>query len=261
MRNWIIVGAAIPMKRLAKKSLGKLRHTLVRKNRGSEFFDIASDDMEVIRVVESYTMTSPERLYALIQAVRYIEGNGIPGDIVECGVWKGGSMMLVAKVLMSLGNMNRNLWLFDTYTGMPRPGEVDVSPTEGGALDLFSAKQTGNNTSNWCYAPLAEVQKAMYGTGYATSKIHFVQGLVEDTIPREAPARLAILRLDTDWYSSTRHELVHLFPRLSKGGVLIVDDYGHWMGARMATDEYFTEHRLHLLLTRVDSTGRIGVKN
>jgi len=205
-------------------------------------------------------MTSTERLHALMQAVRYVEGNSILGDIVECGVWKGGSMMLVAKVLMSLGSMDKNLWLFDTYTGMPRPSEVDVSPTEGRALKLFSAKRTGSNTSNWCYASLGEVQRAMYGTGYPTSKIHFVQGLVEETIPGAAPARLAILRLDTDWYASTRHELVHLFPRLSHGGVLMIDDYGHWRGARLATDGYFTEHKLHFLLNRIDYTGRIGVK-
>jgi hypothetical protein len=92
------------------------------------------------------------------------------------------------------------------------------------------------------------------------SHVRLVKGKVEDTVPKNAPEKIALLRLDTDWYESTRHELVHLFPRLLPGGVLIIDDYGHWQGARKAVDEYIAGNQVKILLNRVDYTGRIGVK-
>jgi O-methyltransferase len=92
------------------------------------------------------------------------------------------------------------------------------------------------------------------------SHVRLVKGKVEDTVPKNAPEKIALLRLDTDWYESTRRELVHLFPRLVPGGVLIIDDYGHWQGARKAVDEYIAGNQVKILLNRVDYTGRIGVK-
>jgi hypothetical protein len=104
------------------------------------------------------------------------------------------------------------------------------------------------------------VQRAVRSTGYDPGKIHLIKGKVEDTVPGAAPTKIALLRLDTDWYESTRHELEHLFPRLSPGGVIIIDDYGHWQGARRATDEFLAQHNIPLLLNRIDYTARIGVK-
>ena len=111
-----------------------------------------------------------------------------------------------------------------------------------------------------CLASQAEAEAAVFSTGYDPADVHFVRGRVEDTIPAYAPETIALLRLDTDWYESTRHELIHLFPRLAHGGVLVVDDYGHWQGARQALDEYLAEHQVRLFLNRIDYTGRIGVK-
>jgi predicted O-methyltransferase YrrM len=107
---------------------------------------------------------------------------------------------------------------------------------------------------------LADVQANLRSTGYPVERMRFVVGDVADTVPREAPERIAILRLDTDWYASTRHELEHLYPRLAVGGVLIVDDYGHWEGARLAVDEFLERTSAPILLNRIDYTGRIGVK-
>jgi hypothetical protein len=104
------------------------------------------------------------------------------------------------------------------------------------------------------------VQRNLAGTGYDLASVKFIKGKVEETIPAHAPARIALLRLDTDWYESTRHELAHLFPRLVPGGVLILDDYGHWQGSRRAVDEYMAEHGIPILLNRVDYTARIAVK-
>jgi O-methyltransferase len=214
--------------------------------------DFSRADMEIIYAVQSYTITSPERVFALIQAVRYIIHNNIPGDIVECGVWKGGSMMAAAMTLLQLNSTERCLYLFDTFEGMTPPGEKDVNYQGIPASEILAQVQ--------CYAPQDEVEIAVRRVGYDTAKIRFVKGRVEDTIPDQAPAVISLLRLDTDWYESTRHELIHLFPRLAKGGVLIIDDYGHWQGARHATDEYLSHANASLLLNRIDYTGRIGVK-
>ena len=100
----------------------------------------------------------------------------------------------------------------------------------------------------------------MASTGYPANQISYVRGPVEQTIPITVPESIALLRLDTDWHASTRHELDYLFPRLVKGGVLIIDDYGHWQGARKAVDDYIAANKLNLLLSRIDYTGRLAVK-
>ena len=127
-------------------------------------------------------------------------------------------------------------------------------------MDTFNKFQTGEDTSGSCYASLSDVQATMALSGYDPRRIHFVQGKVEDTLPAQAPERLALLRLDTDWYASTRHELEQLYPRLSPGGVLIVDDYGYWQGAKKATDEYIAAQAPSLFLNRVDYSARLAIK-
>jgi len=124
--------------------------------------------------------------------------------------------------------------------------------------DLLRSRREGERVL--ASASLDEVKRNVLGTGYDSDRVRFVEGLVEDTIPEQAPREIAVLRLDTDWYESTRHELVHLYPRLSSGGVLILDDYGCWLGARQAVDEYIEANAVRLLLTRIDSSGRLAVK-
>lgn len=222
--------------------------------------DFDAKAAEIIRTVRAYTMTSPERLFALIQAVRHVTAASIPGDVVECGVWRGGSMMAAALTLMGGSDATRELYLFDTFEGMSPPGVVDVSVDGQAASALLASSRTTDPASPWCYAGIDDVRAAMRSIGYPLERIHYIQGRVEDTIPANAPARIAVLRLDTDWYESTRHELEHLYPLLTPGGVLIVDDYGHWTGCRKAVDEYLGAHGIKLLLNRVDYTGRIAVK-
>lgn len=217
--------------------------------------DFQDVEIAIFREVRSWTLTTPERIYALIQAVRYISANSIPGAIVECGVWKGGSMAAAARTLIAAGDMRRDLYLFDTFQGMPAPTSMDVEYSGKTAADVIASEP-----EKLCVAPLDTVRAVMRGTGYPAERIHFVQGRVEDTIPEAAPESIGLLRLDTDWYESTKHELVHLFPRVSKSGVVIIDDYGHWKGARRACDEYFSEQHIPILLNRIDYTGRIAVK-
>ena len=208
-----------------------------------------------------YTMTSWQRLYSLHSAVRYLINANIPGDFVECGVWRGGSMMMAALTLISLGRTDRHLYLFDTFEGLPRPDKtLDVDVWGNSGLEGWKQHRKTDQSSNWAYASLEEVRSNMESTGYPMDKVFFVKGMVEETLPAKAPDKIAMLRLDTDWYSSTKHELEQLYPRLSSKGILILDDYGHFLGARKATDEYMGALETQPLLNRVDYAGRIAVK-
>jgi O-methyltransferase len=222
------------------------------------FPDVDRRVVDIFNRVKPYTMTSPERVFALCDAVRYVAAAGIEGAVVECGVWRGGSSMAAALMLRELGAAVRDLCLFDTFEGMSAPTEHDRRAGGPAAADLLAA--SGKDAKVWAYSPLDEVRANLQSTGYPVGRIRFVQGKVEDTIPEHAPDKIAILRLDTDWYESTRHELEHLFPRLAVGGVLIIDDYGAWEGARRAVDEFVDAQKVRILLNRIDETGRVGVK-
>ena len=218
--------------------------------------DLEKYAYEIINSIQDYTMTSP----ALCESVKYVVNKRIPGDIVECGVWKGGSMMAVAKTLLMLEDTSHDLWLFDTFEGMSQPTKKDISIFGSSAKKLLDDSQKTNEDSIWCYSPLEEVKERILSLGYPEKKIHFIKGMVEETIPKQSPSKIALLRLDTDWYESTYHELVHLFPRLSTGGILILDDYGYWQGARQAVDDYLQAQNVKILLNRIDDTGRIAIK-
>jgi hypothetical protein len=222
--------------------------------------DYDDETVATIKRVRRHTMTSPARLEAMIAAVRHVVRADVPGAIVECGVWRGGSMMGAALTLRQLGATDRELFLFDTFSGMtpPTPEDVD-SAYDGFSLSrMWERRRRGD--MNWIGVPAAEVRAAMDGTAYPRDRVHLVEGPVEETVPDQAPERIAVLRLDTDWYASTRHEMEHLYPRLVPGGVLLLDDYGHYAGARRAVDEYFAAHGPPPLLQRLDYTGRIAIK-
>lgn len=242
----------------------RLRHRLL-ESRGwtiarSYPADLEDDVIEIIRQVTPFTLTTPERLAAMVAAVDHMIANDLPGAVVEAGVWRGGSMMAAALRLLQHGAADRDLYLLDTYAGMTRPSDLDA-PIGGSAAEaqaIWAATRQGEGSA-WGCATLEEVRRNMLSTGYPPNLMHLVKGPVEDTVPREVPCdRIALLRLDTDWYESTAHELRHLYPRLCPGGILIVDDYGHWSGARRAVDEYFAGSPT--FINRVDYTARILVK-
>ena len=243
-----------------QRSLARLGYRLAPlESAPGEALDPAQ--MNLYRQVAPYTMTTPESIAALADAVRHVVAERIPGTVVECGVWRGGSMMAVAKTLLELGSTEMDLYLLDTFEGMTDPTERDTDPAGRSAGSLLAAEAPTPESYLWARAPLDGVRSALASVGYPSERLHFVEGPVEETVPEQAPERIALLRLDTDWYESTRHELEHLYPRLSPGGVLIVDDYGHWQGAREAVDEYFAAHPPRPLLVRYDdSGGRIAVK-
>lgn len=245
----------------ARNAFGKLGLGIVNQKELTRFVDsLDEDDVKIIRAVQPFTLTRPERIYAIIQAVKYVVKNGIEGDIVECGVWRGGSMMAAAMTLQAMGDTSRGLYLYDTFEGMPMPDVHDVDLNGQPATKEFNQLSSSSQSSNWCYASLAEVENNLKSTGYPAENLHFMKGKVEETIPNTLPSGIALLRLDTDWYESTYHELKWLYPRLAYKGVLIVDDYGHWAGARKATDEYFEHNQIGMFLSCTDYSARIGVK-
>ncbi|ETW91998.1 MAG: hypothetical protein ETSY2_54965, partial [Candidatus Entotheonella gemina] len=187
-------------------------------------------------------------MYAMYQATQYVSQANIEGDLVECGVWKGGSSMIGALTLLQQSDTSRKLYLYDTYAGMPPPEERD---TELG-IPMFQMGMEalvsflGSSYGDIFYASLEEVRTNMHSTGYPPDNFVFVEGKVEDTIPGIIPDKISLLRLDSDWYQSTYHELEHLYPRLSNGGVLIIDDYGAFKGSKDAVDQYFREQNITL---------------
>ena len=224
-------------------------------------------EREIAATTLEYSITSQERIVAVLDAVRYCEARGIPGAFAECGVWRGGSVMAMIYALQDVGGDDRDIWLYDTFEGMTEPTEHDTSRVDRSAKEWWRAAEergTGRAFPQFFNPDVFNeemVRENLRATGYPDERLHFVRGRVEETLPAQMPDRIALLRLDTDWYESTRHELDHLYPRLVEGGVLIVDDYGHWDGARRAVDEYFAEKGAPLLLSRIDYTGRIAIKH
>jgi len=224
------------------------------------YSDFSKQDITILNTVKPYTMTSPERIKVLLDAVKYVVDNDLEGDYVECGVWKGGSTLAVASLLHSLKKEDKQLWLYDTFEGMSEPTDVDQDLQGRKAKDRLN-KEDKKTSWVWAYSGLEEVKKTMCLSNYPTSKITYVKGKVEDTLLKDKqPEKIAILRLDTDWYESTKIELELLFPKVVKGGIVIIDDYGHWKGSKKAVDEYIKENNLTVFLSRIDYTGRLIVK-
>ena len=252
------------VKIMINRLLGVMGYHITRGKAGGgklpEDFD--EKDCALWEQVKHFTMTGPIRTYSLRRAVEYLVANKIQGDFVECGVWKGGAGMAMALTLRACDDQSRDLYLYDTYDdGWPVGGPEDVMVDGTTAHDLWVQAVARGDNPDTLFAKFDGVAAAMKSTGYPADKIHLVKGKVEDTIPETVPDKIALLRLDTDWYESTKHEFEHLYPRLAPGGVLIIDDYGLWQGARKAADEYFAMHGISILLHRIDEYGyRIGIK-
>ena len=221
-------------------------------------------DADFLRFYETckpFTMTSMERLYSVYISIKHIVDAGIDGDVVECGTWRGGSMMMAALALRHFGDDGkRRLYLYDTFAGMPEPTEFDKKFEGLDAQAKWSGTSADDGGSTWNLSTLEETKANMVKTGFDLGRIVFVEGRVEDTIPGAVPDKISLLRLDTDFYPSTRHEFEHLYPRLQPGGILIVDDYGTWEGAYKATEEYFSRSQSRPFLSRIDVGGRVGIK-
>ncbi|OBF89121.1 hypothetical protein A5790_20880 [Mycobacterium sp. 852002-51152_SCH6134967] len=236
-----------------------------------KFVDLDESTQNIIREVDPYTLTSSDRVAALCTSVDYIVDHDIPGAIVECGVWRGGSLLAMLLRLRQRGIVGRDIYGYDVWAGMG-PSGFPYQPTDEDVLFNGTSVQSSMNPGRLgktIYERIMpkfthfkpsrdDVYALLTSTGYPPERIHLVAGPVEDTIPAHAPDTIALLRLDTDLYESTRHELEHLYPRIPVGGVLVIDDYGYWKGARKAVDDYFEGHRI--LLHRDGPSVRFAIK-
>lgn len=250
-------------KRLLEPLFARTGYELVRRPVGDQrqsAWDFSPAARRLFEQVRDYTLTSPERVLALHEAVLYVVAAKVPGAVVECGVWRGGSMMAAAQTLVDTGVTDRHLYLYDTFEGPPEPTEADITKDPA----HYGRVQPGQAVLDEAplvlqLLPLDEIKRNMLGTGYPEQRLHFMVGMVEDTIPFEAPDEIALLRLDTDSYSSTRFELEHLYPRVADGGVVIIDDYASFAGAGEATNEYFSSQKIIPFLHRIDPASRMVV--
>ena len=230
--------------RTVQKIAGRMNLTI------EHMYDPLRTDMEnkIINAVKPYTFTPLHAILSLIDSVKYVIENDIQGSLVECGVYRGGSVMAMIMTLQEMGVSDRHIYLYDTFEGMSKPGMYDKRPD--GTQANIKIDET--------ITSLDIVQNNIKKLDYDLNKIHFVKGKVEDTLSKNIPNDISLLRLDTDWYESTKCEFEYLYPKLSRGGVLIVDDYESFLGCKKATNEYL---KGKILLHRIVPSGaRIGVK-
>lgn len=261
------------IKPVVNKMLGCLGYEIRRKG---DFGRVVSDkrvdletftqyfspiERQIWNRVAPYTMTDSGRIKAVLEAVGYVHANNIEGGFVECGVWRGGSSMAAMLMFSALGDTARSFTLYDTYEGMSAPGDNDVTSISGAnPHEKFPATLSSSGSSTWCHASIKDVEENVRSTGYPQDAVELVKGKVEQTIPRVLPGPISVLRLDTDWYESTLHEMRNLFPLVSHRGVVIIDDYDHWPGVRKAVDQYLNENKQPILLSPLPWGGRMGVK-
>jgi hypothetical protein len=225
--------------------------------------ELTSNDVEIIKYVidQGFTMASQSRLVNTLKSCRYVVENNIPGDFVECGVWRGGNGILAKKMFEALGS-DKQVWMFDTFEGMTEPTDFDVSALSKVKAETKYRQTLNESHSEWAYASIEDVKNNCKSSSIDFGGLKFVKGDVCQTLndPDNIPSAISVLRLDTDWYESTKSELEVLYPILSTKGVLIIDDYGHWEGSRRAVDEYFSEQKYKPLFNAIDYSGRSAIK-
>lgn len=251
------------LKNTTKKILSlfnlKLINTKIYKKYTDFPIEINNNIKKFIQISDQFSMTGKQRMYLLSQAVLNTKIHKLEGDFVECGVWRGGNILLY-KLLSDFYNLDKNIYAYDTFDGMTNPEDIDVDYKGNNAGEQMRSHPKSENIHNIHAFSSINTVKTNISKYTNLDRIKFIKGPVEKTLETEnnLPSKISVLRLDTDWYKSTKIELEHLYPRLVRGGVLIIDDYGHFQGARKAVDEYFgNEKWLHI----VDMSCRYLIKN
>jgi hypothetical protein len=187
------------------------------------------------------------------EAILYCEKNKILGSYVECGVKAGKHPLLACNTILQNNLNKRDIYMFDTYEGLTKPGKYDYTRKNAkynmsneSVIKNWEVKKVSEKTNKWCYCSLEDVKNNLYQRNYPKDKLHFIKGDVMETLLEEKniPDKISVLRLDTDWYESSKFELEKLYHRVADGGVVILDDYFHWDGQRRATDEFLQENNL-----------------
>lgn len=235
-------------------------------------YDLESEANDLILKVRPYTMLSRQRLLSLYQQVVFCERQNVPGCFIECGVWKGGAVALMALANMKYSVKPRVIHLFDSFTEICEPdASVD------GERAVSEVTKWGNGGSSGKLEPINGVYDSFGGPGslegnmelmekvigYDPMSLLYHKGWFQETVPRNANdiGQIAILRLDGDWYASTKVCLEHLYDKVVPGGFVIIDDYGAYEGCRKAVDEFMLENEISVFLNHIDSEARYWIKN
>ena len=246
------------LRRSVQRLVNGFGYEIVRNQSAREQTQLQSIDPEFIELYENcqaFSSLGIGRLTDLYMAASYVIDRGVPGDCVECGVGMGGVGSLWASVL-ARASQDRGLYLFDTYEGAPSPGAFDEF--SGSSESARERWRRIKNQTDWTEFTVESIKSLIAASGFPAEQVHLVPGLVQDTIPEHAPEQISLLHLDTNYYDSTIHELRNLLPRLSKFGVLAIDDYGNLPGVKKAVDEYVADTNMKLFFT-THGTGRIAV--
>ena len=226
--------------------------------------ELTDEEIELIRYVidRKLSMVPLSGLIATLKACKYVVENEIPGAFVECGVWRGGNVILAKKMFELMGS-DKKVYLFDTFEGMTDPTEFDIHhKSQKHATDVLQNAFSQTN-GKFFKASIEEVKNNFHAAGVKLDNIIFIKGDVFKTLgnDKNLPNEIAVLRLDTDWYESTKKELEILYPKLVSKGVLLIDDYGFWAGSRKAVDEYFKDLEYKPLLNVIDFNIRSAIKH
>lgn len=212
----------------------------------TKFVPIEADKkiIKFIEICSKFSMTGQQRMYLLSQAILNVKEKKLEGDFVECGVWRGGNILLY-QLLNDFYSLNKNIFAYDTFEGMTTPEDIDINYTGNSAKELLLKNKKSEHIINTHALSTIDSVKKNILKHSKLENINFIIGAVEKSLllEKNLPKKISVLRLDTDWYASTKIELEILYPRLVQGGVLIIDDYGHWQGARKAVDEYFFDKK------------------
>ena len=248
------------LNKVLREALKGIRKILGLRDAQPEFpIDFSRKTIALCKKVKPFTMTSYERIAVLEMGIKYLVKQNVPGDMVECGVARGGSILVMAMTLVNMQAVDRRLWLYDTFEGMPEPTEYDLGRYGTNAIKKYH-KHLEGNVSKWINHPIEEVKSVIAKSEYPASNIRFIKGKVEDTLQKETPEQIAMLRLDTDFYESTKVEMDILYPKVSPGGLILLDDYYKWQGSKKAVDEFIETNKICIFWSRIDSNSAIGVK-
>ncbi|MGB2589193.1 MAG: TylF/MycF/NovP-related O-methyltransferase [Candidatus Acidiferrum sp.] len=197
------------------------------------------NEKRIGRLIARKSMIDPVRSGNLLRLAQLIEEEKIPGDVVECGVYRGGSAATMARVATH-SPLNRTVWLFDSFQGMPPATEVDGTGAQDwvGAL-VYDARK---------------VEKLLKRTGANMSRVRIVEGFFADTFPTVDIPQIALLNVDSDWYESVKICFEKFYDAVVPGGFVSIDDYGTWPGCRLAVDEFFKTRSLTHKIIAVDRT-------
>jgi O-methyltransferase len=252
-----------------RKSIFKkfgLRVVPIENNSLKYLYPEATDtEINFVESASKFSMTGHDRIFCLLRAIQHVDNNNLEGDFVECGVWKGGNLILFKKMIEKLNIKDKKIYGFDTFEGMSEPTDHDSDGDGylgGFKAEYYMSKQKKDvNIDNiHSYAPINIVEQNFINNTDNMDNLILIKGKVEDTLKVQSniPEKISILRLDTDWYESTKIELEILYPRLVKNGVLIIDDYGEWSGSRKATNEFFKDKKIAMF--KIDRAARLIFK-